>query len=80
MQTLSKALVTRKTAPVSLVSPKLIVILSNRRTTCNDVLCLGLNPNCSSRVSPRSYTTCKIQASRMFSKKLSMLSKRLMGQ
>ena len=35
-----------------------------------DMLCLGLNPNCSSRSSPRSFTTCKILASRIFSNNL----------
>ena len=41
-------------------------ILSTRRARCKDVLCLGLNPNCSSRISPRSVTTCKILERRIF--------------
>ena len=35
-----------------------LVILSMRRISCNDVLCLCLNPNCSSRISPHSFTIC----------------------
>jgi hypothetical protein len=43
-----KTLVTsRKTAPVSLFSPKFRVILSTRRVYCKYMLCLGLYPNCS---------------------------------
>ena len=67
MQTVSKALATsRKTAPVSLFSPKFLVILSTRRASCKDELCLGLNPNCSCRISPFSLTACEILASRIF--------------
>jgi hypothetical protein len=28
-----------------LLSPKFLIILSRRRASCKDVLCLGLNPN-----------------------------------
>jgi hypothetical protein len=69
-----------KTAPVSLFSPKFLVILSTRRASCNDVLCLGLKPNCSSRISPRSLTSCKILANRIFSKSLPNVFKRLIGR
>jgi hypothetical protein len=68
-----------KTAPVSLFSPKFLVIFL-RRTSCKDVLCLGLKPNCLSRNSPRSFTTCKILAKRIFSHSLPIVSKRLMGR
>ena len=81
IQTVSKTLATsRKTAPVSLFSPKFLVILSTRRASCNDVLCLGLNPNCSSSVSPRSFTTCKILVSSIFSNNLPIVSTRLIGR
>jgi hypothetical protein len=65
---------------VSLFSPKFLVILSTRRASCNDVLCLCLNPNCSSRISPSSFITCKILASMIFSNNLLIVSKRLMGR
>jgi len=45
-----------------------------------DVLCLGLNPNCLSRSRPRSFATCKILASRVFSNTFPIVPKRLMGQ
>ena len=80
IQTVSKDLaMSRKTAPVSLFSPKFLVILSMRRANCKDVLCLGLNPNCSSHIRPRSLTSCKILASRMFSNCIPIASKGLMG-
>ena len=66
------------TAPVSLFTPKFLVILSTRRAICKDVLRLGVNPNCSSRSSQRSFTTCKILASRIFSNNFPVVSKRLM--
>jgi len=76
IQTVSKALATsRKTAPVSLFSPKFLVILSTRRASCKDVLWLGLNQHCSSRISLRSLTSCKILANRIFSNILQILSK-----
>ena len=81
MQTVSKALATsRNTAPVSLLSPKFLVIHSTRRANCRDVLCLGRNPNCSSLSNPRSPTSYKILVSRILSNNLPILSKRLMGQ
>jgi hypothetical protein len=58
----------RKTASVSLFSPKCLVILWAGRASCKDVLCLGRNPNCSSHISPRSLTSCKILPNRIFSK------------
>jgi len=66
--------------PVSLYSPKFLVILSTRRASCKDVLFLGLNPSCSPRISSRSFTRCKILASRIFSNNLAFVSKRLMGR
>ena len=45
---------------------------------CKDVLCLGLNPKCLSRISPHSLTTCKIVANRIFSNSLSIVSQRIM--
>jgi hypothetical protein len=42
------------------------------------VLCSGLNPNWSSRISPRSFTSCKILANRIFSNNLPIVSRRLM--
>jgi len=57
-------------------SPKFLVILSTRWASCRDVLCLGLNPNCPSRISPRSLTSCKIQANWIFSNILAIVSKR----
>jgi len=46
IQTVSKALVTsRNTALISLFAPKFLLILSTRRASCKDVLCLDLNPN-----------------------------------
>ena len=67
MQTVSKTLATsRKTAPLSLYSSKFLVIRSTRRVSCSDVLCLSLNPNCSTRQSRRSFTTCKILTKRIF--------------
>ena len=41
----------RKTVPVDLFPLKLLVMLSTRRASCKDVLCLGRNPNCSSHMS-----------------------------
>jgi hypothetical protein len=61
-------------------SPKFLVILSTRRASCKDVLCLGLNPNCSCRISPLSFTSCKILANRIFPNSLPVVSKRLMGR
>jgi hypothetical protein len=69
-----------KTGPVSPFKPKFLVILSTKWASCNDVLHLDLNPNCSSRISPRSFTTCKIIAIRIFSNNLPIVSKRLLGQ
>jgi len=50
------------------------------RVSGKDVQCLGLNPNCSSRISPHFLKTCKIIASRIISNNLPILSKRLMGR
>jgi hypothetical protein len=61
-------------------SPKFLVILSTRRASCKDVLCLGLYPNCWSRIRPRSLISCKILASRIFSNSLPIKSNRLMGR
>jgi hypothetical protein len=61
-------------------SPKFLIIPSTTLASCNDVLYLGVNPNCSSRTSPRSFATCKILASRIFSNNLPTVSKRLMGR
>ena len=81
MQTVSKALATsRKTAPVSFFSPKFLAILSTRRASCKDVLCLVLNPNCSSPIRPRSLNSCKFLANRIFSNNLPIVFKRLMGR
>jgi len=81
MQTVSKALATsRKTAPASLFSPKFLVILSTRRASCKEVLCLGRSPNCSFRSSPLTSTSCKILDNRIISNSLTIVSKRLMGQ
>jgi hypothetical protein len=44
------------------------------------VLCLSVNPNSSSRISPHSFSTCKILANRIFSNNLPIVSKRLMGR
>jgi hypothetical protein len=52
--------------------------LSSRRPSCSDVLCLGRNPKCSSRSKPRSFTSLRILASRIFSKSLPTVSSRLM--
>jgi hypothetical protein len=77
IQTVSKALATsRRTASVCLFSPKFLVIISTRWASCKDVLCLGLNPNCSSRITPRSLTSCKILANSIFSNSLPIVSKR----
>jgi hypothetical protein len=54
---------------VRLFSLKFLVILSTRRASCSDVLCVGLNPNCSSRISPRTFTSCKILVDGIFSNK-----------
>ena len=81
IQTVSKALATsKKTAPVSLFSSKCLVILPTRRVICKDVLFLGQTPNCSSRISSRSFTTCKILANRIFSNILPIVCKKLMGR
>jgi hypothetical protein len=48
-----------KLRPVSLFSPKFLVIILTLRAICNDVLCLELNPNQSSRTSLRSHTLSK---------------------
>ena len=45
----------------------------------NDVLGLGLNPHSLSRTSTRSFTTCKILGSRIFSNNLPM-SEKVMGE
>ena len=70
----------KETAPVSLFSPKFLVILSTRRSSCKDVLCLGLKPNSLSRISPRSFTTYNILANTIFLNSLTIVSKRLMGR
>jgi hypothetical protein len=44
------------------------------------MLCLGLNPNCSSRKSPRPLTSLKILRSRNFSSNWPIVSRRLMGR
>jgi hypothetical protein len=51
-----------------------------RRASCSDGLCLGLNPNCSSHIGPRTFTSCKILAKRIFSNNLPIVSRRLMGR
>ena len=61
-------------------SPKFLVILSTRRASCKDVLSLGINPKCSSRNRPRSHTSYKILANRIFSNSLPIVSKRQMGR
>ena len=48
----------RGNCSVSLFSPKFLNILSTKRASCKDMLCLGLNPNCLSCISPRSPTSC----------------------
>jgi len=60
----------RKAAPVSLFSPKFLVILSTRWANCKGILCLGWNPNPSSRFSLRSLTSHKILVNRIFSNNL----------
>jgi len=47
-----------KPAPGTLFSPKFLVVLSTRRASCKDVLCLDLNSNCSSTINPRLLITC----------------------
>jgi len=75
----SKTLATsRRTEPVSVFSPKLLVILSMRQASGKNVLCLGLSLNCSSRISSRSFTTCKILTSMIFSNNLPVVIRRLM--
>jgi len=69
----------RKTSPVSLFSPNFLVILSTRWASCKDVLCLDLNPNCSSRINPRSLTSCKILSNRIFSNSLPIVSNKIAG-
>ena len=66
--------------PVNFFTPKFLVILSTRRASCKYVLCLGLNPNCSSSTKPLSINTCKILAWRIYSNSLPIMSKRLMGR
>jgi hypothetical protein len=67
--TASKALATsKKNAPVSRLSSKFLLTLLTRRVSCSVVLCLGRNPNCSSRSSPRSFTSRMTLLSRIFSK------------
>jgi hypothetical protein len=56
----------RKTAPVSLVSSKYLETLSTRQVSCSTVLCLGLNPNCSSRSNPCPLTSWRILDSRLW--------------
>jgi hypothetical protein len=51
-----------------------------RRAIWRVVLCLGLNPNCSSRSSPRPLTSLKILLSKIFSNSLPMVSSRLIGR
>ena len=60
IQTLWKALVwLEKTFPLRLFSPKFLVILQ-RAGNYKDLMCIGLNPSCSSRIGSRSLTTYKI--------------------
>jgi len=59
----------RKSARIWLFRPTFLVILSTWRSTFKHVLCLGLNSNSLSRVSPRWFTTCKSLASRVFQMK-----------
>jgi hypothetical protein len=66
--------------PSGKAQAQFLVFLSTRRASCKEVLCLGLNPNCSSRISPHSLTSCKILANRIFSKSLAIVYKRLMGR
>jgi hypothetical protein len=77
---LSKALATsRKTAPVSRLSSKFLLTLSTRRASCSVMLCPGQNPNCSSRSSPLLFTFRRTLVSRIFWKRLPIVSNRLMG-
>jgi len=57
---------TRKSAPVSRFSSKFLDTHSTRRASCSAVLCLGVNPNCSSRNSPRALTSWSILERRIF--------------
>ena len=50
----------------------------NEAASCKDLLCRNLNPNCSSRISLRSLTSCNIPANRIFSNNLPIVSKRQM--
>jgi hypothetical protein len=70
----------RNTAPVSLFSPKFLVILSTRRANCRGVLCPGRNPNCSSRSNPHSPTSFRILVSKILSNSLPIVSNRLLGR
>ena len=51
-----------------------------RWASCKGVLCLRLNPNSSSRNSPRSPTSWKILPNRIYLNSLPIVSKRLMGR
>jgi hypothetical protein len=78
IHTVSKALATsRKTAQVSRLPSKFLLTFSTRRASCSVVLCLGRNPNCSSRSNPRSLYSRRTLASRIFSKSLPRVSSRL---
>jgi hypothetical protein len=61
------------------IFPEVPSYFSKMRASCMDMLCLSLNPNWSSRISPRSLTSCKILSNRNFSNSLPVVSKRLMG-
>ena len=57
---------------------KVPCFLSTRRDSCRGVLCLGLNPYCSARISPRTLISY-ILANRIFSSSLLIVSKRRLG-
>jgi hypothetical protein len=68
---LSRALAkSRNTAPVSLFPSMFLKTLSTRRVSYSAVLCLGQNPNCSSRSNPRPLTSWRILESWIFSNSL----------
>ena len=54
------------------------LLFLTRRASCSDVLCLGLNPNYSSRISQRMFPSCKILANKIFSNNLQIVSRSLM--
>jgi len=66
--------------PDSLFSLNFLVILSTRRTSCEEVLCLDPNLNYSSRIRPRPLTSCKILTNRMFWNILPIVCKILLGR